>query len=84
MSNFGYEMVSHTREQDGVLFRLRPDVPTEGMKNPVTVIYPDCVANDGKTPAYEKDYVIDLITQITGGNGGKSVAIIQATRHFDA
>lgn len=84
MSDFGYEMVKHTESGDGVVFRLTPDAVTEGFKNPVTVTMPDWVASDGITPAYERDYVVDLLTQLTGNNGGKSIVTILAKRQIDS
>lgn len=83
MSSIGYEMRSHTEDRNGIIFRLRSGANTEGLKNPVTVDYPDFVASDGESPAYEKNYVVDLINQISGGNGGKAVTTFLANRRFD-
>jgi hypothetical protein len=84
MSDFGYEMVAHVPGEDAVIFGLKPGAPTEGYRNPVTVSYPDCVSKDGVTPAYERDFVIDMITQALGADGDKVIATILAKRHFSA
>jgi len=83
MRQLGYEMLSNSPEHDGVVFKLTGDGPTEGLRNPITVSYPDCVAKDGKTPAYEKNMVIDLLTQIFGGNGDKALFTLIANRHWN-
>jgi hypothetical protein len=83
MAQLGYEMISHDTKSGGVIFRLRQGTVTEGLKNPVTVAAPDCMSSDGITPVYEKDYVIDLITMIAGGNGGISHFTFAATRDED-
>lgn len=83
MRGMGYEMLKHDPDNGAVVFRLAADAPTEGLKNPVSVMYPDYVSGDGITPAYEKSYVIDLMTQIGGANGGKAILTIIANRRWD-
>jgi hypothetical protein len=69
MSDFGYEMISHDNAKTGVIFKIKEGANSQGWTSPVTIKYPDSFASDGITPAYEKDYVIDLINQLRGKNG---------------
>ena len=83
MSDFGYDMVKHEKNGGGVIFRLRADVNTEGKKNPVTIRYPDFVMSDGKTPAFERSYVIDLLSHTLGVGDNEVVARIIARRQLN-
>jgi hypothetical protein len=83
MSDFGYEMVSHNPEKTGVVFRIKAGQESDRRASPITIKYPDSFAPDGVTPAYEKDYVIDLIKEMLGQNGHESIAKIIAKRSMN-
>jgi hypothetical protein len=76
----GYGVVSHDAANSTVTLRLTGEGRTEGLRNPVTIKRPDFVCDDRSTPAYERDYIVDLISQMTGGNGGKPLATFFANR----
>lgn len=80
LSDFGYALASKDSAKSCATFRLTGEGRTEGLKNPITVAFPDFLAGDGKTLAYERDYLVDLLTQVTGGNGAKPVATFYANR----
>jgi len=80
LGQFGYALASHNGVGGCATFRLTGEGRTEGLKNPITVAYPDFVAADGKTPSFERDYLVDLLTHATGGNGGKPIATFFANR----
>ena len=80
LSQFGYALSSKDTANCCATFRLTGEGRTEGLKNPITIKFPDFVSTDGETPAYERDYIVDLLTQITGGNGSKPVATFLALR----
>lgn len=84
MGQLGYQLVSHNSAGRFATFRLSGKGPTEGMRNPVTIAHPDWVAADGVTPAYERDYLVDLLNQIFGMNGGpKAIMTLLANRRVD-
>lgn len=84
MSDLGYDFASHNGAGRFAVFRLRANAITEGLRNPVTVAHPDWVAHDGKTPAYERDYLVDLLNQVLGGNGAtKAITTLLANRRLE-
>jgi hypothetical protein len=84
MGQLGYQLVSHNKAGRFATFRLTGDGLTEGMRNPVTIAHPDWVAADGITPAYERDYLVDLLNQVFGGNGGaKTIMTLLANRRAE-
>jgi hypothetical protein len=80
LSQLGYEFLSHDHTEGCARFALRQGALTENMKNPITIDHPDFVATDDSTAAYERDYVVDLLNHLFGGNGGKAIAVILANR----
>lgn len=84
MGELGYEMTKKDPANRRIIFKLKMGASTEGLKNPVSIAFPDYSTRDQKEAAYEKDYVIDLITQIAGQNGGESLATFYADRRMDS
>ena len=80
MAQLGYDLLSHDNTNCCARFALRQGARTENMKNPITVAHPDFVGADGVTAAYERDYVVDLLNQLSGGNGGKALMTLLANR----
>ena len=78
MGQLGYDLLSHDNTKGCARFALRQGARTENMRNPVTIAHPDFLGTDGVTPAYERDYVVDLLNQLFGGNGGKALMTILA------
>jgi hypothetical protein len=83
MRRFGYEMLSREKDGTGVIFRLMNAEHFDGLEPFVTILPPDCVTTDG-TPAYEKNYVIDLVKEIMGEHGEKAIFTLLAERHMDS
>lgn len=83
MRSFGYEMLKHNPGQSTITFRLVNTEHFDGLEALVTVMYPEKVAEDGKTPAFETEYVVDLINEIMGEHGEIALTIL-ARRNFDS
>lgn len=83
MRSFGYEMLAHDKGGTGVIFRLANAEHFDGLEPYVTILHPDCVTTDG-TPAYEKNYVIDLVKEIMGQHAEKAIFTLLAERRLDS
>jgi len=85
MRAIGFEMRANDPKAKGVIFEaVEGDALSLQLKAPVTIKYPTYVARDGVTPAFERDYVVDLLTQMTGNGDEDAILTLIAKRRFDA
>jgi len=79
LRQLGYGLMSHDSANRVTTFRLSAEA--EGKRNPITIAHPDWVCDDGATPAYERDYFVDMLAQALGGNGdSRAIMTMLATR----
>lgn len=80
LDQLGFQLLALDQTKGTARFGPKDLSKAAPLKSPIAIALPDFVAADGRTPAYERDYVVDLINQIFGGNGGKVLASFLAKK----
>jgi hypothetical protein len=82
MAELGYDLISRDPKGPGVLFRANKVALDAGRPPVLTTNAPDFVDYDGVSPAYEKAYVVDLLSQLIDDNDPGGSRLL-ARRNFD-